>query len=436
MDTSMLPEFISEAEENLEEMEKSLLLLEENPKNKEALNTVFRSMHSIKGNAEYLGIERIATLSHKTENLLELIRKEMVEIDTDLVDLLIFVHDRMTILIEDLRTNEAETTGITDLMDKVRRASMEEPEEQDEPAEPEKSDEPPDNSTDVPLETASFSDEEDNGLPEGEFPEELLQLRAHLYDLARGGTIDDNGRKKTGQMVADLLVQFQDHDEVSKTLNSINKQVGTLTYADDAGDLLAELNKLLDYVSGSNIGKQTDEAEAAPEETDFLLNSDDTYADEMDEELFDIFIQHLIENFTYLQIQAEDLKASDDHADILMRCREKVENLKASANYMDYKKIVSIYDKWASTLDELQACLFPDDDDDYKAYIRNGTESYITKITAFFPQCKDRFSFLKKPSVSKQQEEHKVQETSAHEEAIELEEIDALIADENIQSLF
>ena len=56
-------------------MEVGLLSLEDAPDDKEKLNDVFRSVHSIKGSAEYIGAENIARLTHKLENLLELLRQ-------------------------------------------------------------------------------------------------------------------------------------------------------------------------------------------------------------------------------------------------------------------------------------------------------------------------------------------------------------------------
>ena len=68
-DLSMLQDFIAESEEHLEEMETNLLALEEDPENREILDNVFRSAHTIKGSSEYLGMARIAELSHKLESL-------------------------------------------------------------------------------------------------------------------------------------------------------------------------------------------------------------------------------------------------------------------------------------------------------------------------------------------------------------------------------
>ncbi|RJQ70744.1 MAG: hypothetical protein C4519_20725, partial [Desulfobacteraceae bacterium] len=63
-DNSLLQDFIVETGEHLSETERNLLRLEQQPGDAGVLNEIFRSIHTIKGSSEYLGLERIAELSH------------------------------------------------------------------------------------------------------------------------------------------------------------------------------------------------------------------------------------------------------------------------------------------------------------------------------------------------------------------------------------
>ena len=74
-DNSLLQDFITETGEHLEDTERNLLRLEQQPEDAGVLNEIFRSIHTIKGSSEYLGLERIAELTHKLENLLDLLRR-------------------------------------------------------------------------------------------------------------------------------------------------------------------------------------------------------------------------------------------------------------------------------------------------------------------------------------------------------------------------
>ena len=88
IDASLLQEFVTEADEHLEEMETFLLQLESDPTRKELLNDIFRCIHTVKGASEFVGLERISGFSHKLENLLDDLREEK----TDLNDQIISFH--------------------------------------------------------------------------------------------------------------------------------------------------------------------------------------------------------------------------------------------------------------------------------------------------------------------------------------------------------
>jgi len=68
--------FFEEADEHLGAVEKLLLVLDPAAPDAEALNGIFRAVHSIKGSAGMLGFEEIVALTHVLENLLDVLRKK------------------------------------------------------------------------------------------------------------------------------------------------------------------------------------------------------------------------------------------------------------------------------------------------------------------------------------------------------------------------
>ena len=120
---ALLQDFVSETEEHLEEMERNLLRLEVDSNNPEILNEIFRSAHTIKGAAEYLGIEKIAGLSHQVESLLELLRQWKRPTDKAVIDTLMAAKDRIARLIKDLGGVHAEEIEIADLVKDLKRLS-------------------------------------------------------------------------------------------------------------------------------------------------------------------------------------------------------------------------------------------------------------------------------------------------------------------------
>jgi two-component system chemotaxis sensor kinase CheA len=81
----LLGEFYGEAVEHLQQIEVALLALEQAPDDPEALNSIFRSFHTIKGNAGFLGLVPMHTLAHEVESLLDLARNRKLLITSVIV---------------------------------------------------------------------------------------------------------------------------------------------------------------------------------------------------------------------------------------------------------------------------------------------------------------------------------------------------------------
>lgn len=81
----LLTEFFSEAVDHLAQIEAALLALEQEPDEPEALNAIFRSFHTIKGNAGFLGLVPMQTLAHEVESLLDLARNRRLRLNSTIV---------------------------------------------------------------------------------------------------------------------------------------------------------------------------------------------------------------------------------------------------------------------------------------------------------------------------------------------------------------
>ena len=118
-DKSLLRDFIAETGEHLEDTERNLMRLEQQPNDVELLNDIFRSIHTIKGSSEYLGLQHTATLSHKLENLLDLLRRGELAADGGVIELLIATNDRLGLLLEELEKDQEERSAIDDLLTRI-----------------------------------------------------------------------------------------------------------------------------------------------------------------------------------------------------------------------------------------------------------------------------------------------------------------------------
>ena len=107
-DEEMIREFITEAGEHLSRIEGQLLLLEQDNKDVETLNAVFRAFHTVKGLAGFLEFPSIQSLAHEIESLLDLARTLQLEVTSEVIDLVLESTD---LLCQELRSIESIVNG-------------------------------------------------------------------------------------------------------------------------------------------------------------------------------------------------------------------------------------------------------------------------------------------------------------------------------------
>ncbi|PBP71834.1 chemotaxis protein CheA [Pseudomonas syringae] len=92
--------FIVEARELLQAMEESLLQLESEPGDQDAIGAVFRAAHTIKGSAGLFGLTPIVSFTHIVEDVLDRLREGSVSVDAELIAVLLKSGDHMLELID------------------------------------------------------------------------------------------------------------------------------------------------------------------------------------------------------------------------------------------------------------------------------------------------------------------------------------------------
>jgi len=108
MDEELLAEFLVESNEGLGDIEQQLLDMETAPDDEEALNCIFRAIHTVKGTCGFLGLARLETLSHAAENLLGKIRSEKFSMTPDIISLLLEAVDAIKSIIAGIEETGAE----------------------------------------------------------------------------------------------------------------------------------------------------------------------------------------------------------------------------------------------------------------------------------------------------------------------------------------
>lgn len=107
-DPELFADFIAEAKEHLETIEPNLLELEKAPGNLALLNDIFRPMHSLKGASGFLGLNRINQLAHKSENILDELRKGSMVVTPEIMDVILASTDALRQMIDNLESSNSE----------------------------------------------------------------------------------------------------------------------------------------------------------------------------------------------------------------------------------------------------------------------------------------------------------------------------------------
>lgn len=105
-DQELLEGFLTETTELLEKMDDDLVALEKTPGDMELLNSIFRSIHTVKGASSFLGFELLVKVTHKTEDVLNRLRKGEIAVTPEIMDVILEAVDLVKLLVSDIKNGE------------------------------------------------------------------------------------------------------------------------------------------------------------------------------------------------------------------------------------------------------------------------------------------------------------------------------------------
>jgi two-component system chemotaxis sensor kinase CheA len=97
-DTDLIGEFVAEANDLIARAEEALLELEVNPEDMDAVGTVFRAFHTIKGTSAFLDLSLLSEMGHHAESLLSRVRDKEIRYQGGYADLALRSLDMLKIL--------------------------------------------------------------------------------------------------------------------------------------------------------------------------------------------------------------------------------------------------------------------------------------------------------------------------------------------------
>jgi two-component system chemotaxis sensor kinase CheA len=102
----LLAQFVSEARDLLQEAGENLLALERTPDDEGAINTLFRSVHTLKGSSGLFEAQPLTQVLHAAEDIFQAVRERRLALTPEMADLTLRALDQVALWIEQLDQHE------------------------------------------------------------------------------------------------------------------------------------------------------------------------------------------------------------------------------------------------------------------------------------------------------------------------------------------
>ena len=275
MDDQYLDAFIRESEEAITELNNSLLAMESDPEDEQAMESIFRTAHTLKGNFGAMGFEDASDLAHAIEDLLDEMREDNMEVTPEVMDMIFAGVDQIEVIVGEIEAHGESTTNTDEMVGKIRGVLEDGPDEGGDDSS--QSADPSDGAAEHDADGASHDtaddatgdDESDVAVDTSVFvdasvdEDEAYQVRVEIGDsnmLGVDGMLAVEAVADTFGLLAaepprakiedgeyeggfDLLVDAPDTDVLRGSLNSVSKiddftveTVGDFATDDDTGD--------------------------------------------------------------------------------------------------------------------------------------------------------------------------------------------------------
>ena len=107
MDEEILQDFLVEAGEIIEKLDEQLVQIEKEPDNKDLLNAIFRSFHTVKGGAGFLELTELVDICHAAENVFDMLRNGNISMSPVLMDAVLQAYDEIRTMFNAVQNRES-----------------------------------------------------------------------------------------------------------------------------------------------------------------------------------------------------------------------------------------------------------------------------------------------------------------------------------------
>ncbi|WP_049915460.1 chemotaxis protein CheA [Natrialba taiwanensis] len=118
--------FVQESQEDIQKLNNALLDLEDDPESSDAIETVFRVAHNLKGNFGVMGYTTASNLAHAIEDLLDCIRDGELAVTAERMDLIFSGVDHLARMVEEISDTGETNTDPAETIEAIRASIDEE----------------------------------------------------------------------------------------------------------------------------------------------------------------------------------------------------------------------------------------------------------------------------------------------------------------------
>lgn len=111
-----LPIFLAEVDEHLQALDDSLIRLERGEADPELVQIVFRAAHTIKGMSGMIGHQRMTDLTHAMETVLDGVRKNTIQINSQLINVCLDAVDHLRMLRDEVSESQTCDVDMNDIV--------------------------------------------------------------------------------------------------------------------------------------------------------------------------------------------------------------------------------------------------------------------------------------------------------------------------------
>jgi two-component system chemotaxis sensor kinase CheA len=115
-----LRDFVQETDDGITELNNALLDLENDPSDEAAMDSIFRTAHTIKGNCGAMGFTKAADLAHAIEDLLDEMRAGRVAVTPETMDEVFEGVDTLEQMVEEVKEHEEPQSDPREVIDALR----------------------------------------------------------------------------------------------------------------------------------------------------------------------------------------------------------------------------------------------------------------------------------------------------------------------------